>query len=135
VFTCALLSFSRNGSLNWLYLLLFFLFVCRNDDLMCCHSFPVLDFTLQVLRKRNDADDMIFALIVFSVQYIMVNHMNWKYKKYSHWKTTLRVQFYFRFIENMPLFAIQNMHFPYLLLLLKFFSFYLLDLMIVFSTC
>lgn len=34
---------------------------------------------------------MIFALIVFSVQYIMVNHMNWKYKKYSHWKTTLRV--------------------------------------------
>ncbi|TVU31165.1 hypothetical protein EJB05_22840, partial [Eragrostis curvula] len=44
-----------------------------------------------VLRKGADADDMISALIVFTVQYIMVNHINWKYKKCSRWKITLRV--------------------------------------------
>uniref|UniRef100_K4AGP9 Uncharacterized protein n=1 Tax=Setaria italica TaxID=4555 RepID=K4AGP9_SETIT len=51
----------------------------------------VLDFATQVLRKGAAADDIISPLIVFSIQYIMVNHMNWKYKKYSRWKTTLRV--------------------------------------------
>ncbi|CAN6299788.1 unnamed protein product [Urochloa humidicola] len=51
----------------------------------------VLDFAIQVLRKGAAADDIISPLIVFSIQYIMVNHMNWKHKKYSRWKTTLRV--------------------------------------------
>jgi nuclear pore complex protein Nup188 len=53
----------------------------------------VLDFAIQVLRKGAAADDMISPFIVFSIQYIMVNHMNWKHKKYSCWKTTLKVQF------------------------------------------
>ncbi|KAF8646124.1 hypothetical protein HU200_065970 [Digitaria exilis] len=51
----------------------------------------VLDFAIQVLRKGAAADDIISPLVIFSVQYIMVNHMNWKHKKYSRWKTTLRV--------------------------------------------
>jgi nuclear pore complex protein Nup188 len=51
----------------------------------------VLDFAIQVLRKGAAADDMISPFIVFSIQYIMVNHMNWKHKNYSIWKTTLKV--------------------------------------------
>ncbi|XP_048540938.1 uncharacterized protein LOC125520147 [Triticum urartu] len=51
----------------------------------------LLDFAIQVLRKGAAADDMISPFIVFSIQYIMVNHMNWKHKKYSRWKTTLKV--------------------------------------------
>nr|CAB3494991.1 unnamed protein product [Digitaria exilis] len=59
-----------------------------NSDLVL--YFPVLDFAIQVLRKGAAADDIISPLVIFSVQYIMVNHMNWKHKKYSRWKTTLR---------------------------------------------
>ncbi|KAI4976566.1 hypothetical protein ZWY2020_050173 [Hordeum vulgare] len=51
----------------------------------------LLDFAIQVLQKGAAADDTISPFIVFSVQYIMVNHMNWKHKKYSRWKTTLKV--------------------------------------------
>ncbi|XP_062200605.1 uncharacterized protein LOC133903312 isoform X2 [Phragmites australis] len=51
----------------------------------------VLDFSIQVLRKGAAADHIISPLIVFSIQYFMVNHMNWKYKKFSRWKTTLQV--------------------------------------------
>ncbi|CAN6324272.1 unnamed protein product [Urochloa humidicola] len=57
----------------------------------------VLDFATQVFRKGAAADDIIEPLIVFSIQYIMVNHMNWKHKKYSRWKTTLRV---FELVKN-----------------------------------
>lgn len=58
-----------------------------------CSSLTVslLDFAIQVLRKGAAADDMISSFIVFSIQYIMVNHVNWKHKKYSCWKTTLKV--------------------------------------------
>ncbi|WVZ58174.1 hypothetical protein U9M48_008470 [Paspalum notatum var. saurae] len=44
-----------------------------------------------VLQKGGASDDTISPLIVFSIQYIVVNHMNWQHKKCSHWKTTLRV--------------------------------------------
>lgn len=54
----------------------------------------MLDFAIQVLQKGAAADDIISPLIVFSIQYIMVNHVNWKYKECSRWKTTLRVWFF-----------------------------------------
>lgn len=36
--------------------------------------------------------DTVLALIVFSLQYVLVNHEFWKYKvKYARWKVTLKV--------------------------------------------
>lgn len=70
--------------------------------------FPVLDFAIQVLRKGAAADDIISPLVIFSVQYIMVNHMNWKHKKYSRWKTTLRVKLliFLMFIQYYDIIAL-----------------------------
>ncbi|KAF0930438.1 hypothetical protein E2562_032778 [Oryza meyeriana var. granulata] len=64
-----------------------------SEDSGDCSSLTttVLDFAIQVLRKGAAADDIISSFIVFSVQYIMVKHMNWKYKKHSRWKITLKV--------------------------------------------
>ncbi|XP_040384027.1 uncharacterized protein LOC102721481 isoform X2 [Oryza brachyantha] len=68
------------------------LFATSEDNGDCSPlTTAVLDFALQVLRKGAAADDIISSFIVFSVQYIMVNHMNWKYKKHSRWKITLKV--------------------------------------------
>ena len=40
----------------------------------------------------NIVDDSLLALIVFSLQYILVSHEYWKYKvKYVRWKVTLKV--------------------------------------------
>ncbi|EEE50585.1 hypothetical protein OsJ_30757 [Oryza sativa Japonica Group] len=63
-----------------------------SEDSGDCSSLTttVLDFAIQVLRKGAAADDIISSFIIFSVQYIMVNHMNWKYKSYSRWKITLK---------------------------------------------
>lgn len=73
---------------------IFIIIFCTYDDLMICYIFLVLDFAIQVLRKGAAADDIISSFIIFSVQYIMVNHMNWKYKSYSRWKITLKVHIF-----------------------------------------
>ncbi|KAJ8512137.1 hypothetical protein OPV22_002571 [Ensete ventricosum] len=51
----------------------------------------VLDFTVQLVEKGAE-DNLVSAFIIFSLQYVFVNHMHWKYKsKYSCWKVTLKV--------------------------------------------
>lgn len=53
--------------------------------------FAVLDFTMQLVRTGVE-DDVVVSLIVFSLQYILVNHEYWKYKvKNTRWKVTLKV--------------------------------------------
>ncbi|KAL6643423.1 hypothetical protein ACP70R_018189 [Stipagrostis hirtigluma subsp. patula] len=88
-FECNIFTSQSNGpSSDWLLsgALARMLFAAseENGD---CSSLTISD----VLRKGAVADNMISASIVFSIQYIMVNHMNWKYKKSSRWKATLRV--------------------------------------------
>ncbi|MBA0619886.1 hypothetical protein Godav_005677 [Gossypium davidsonii] len=59
------------------------------------YDFPltisVLDFTMELVRTGVE-DDIVVSLIVFSLQYILVNHEYWKYKvKNTRWKVTLKV--------------------------------------------
>ncbi|KAG8095470.1 hypothetical protein GUJ93_ZPchr0012g19950 [Zizania palustris] len=85
---------SGNVSSDWLLsgALARILFATSEDSGDCSSlTTTVLDFAIQVLQKGAAADDTISPFIVFSVQYIMVNHINWKYKKYSCWKITLKV--------------------------------------------
>ncbi|XP_011046730.1 PREDICTED: uncharacterized protein LOC105141252 isoform X1 [Populus euphratica] len=54
-------------------------------------TISVLDFTMQLVEARLE-NDLVLALVVFSLQYILVNHEYWKYKvKHVRWKVTLKV--------------------------------------------
>uniref|UniRef100_A0A0E0QWC8 Uncharacterized protein n=1 Tax=Oryza rufipogon TaxID=4529 RepID=A0A0E0QWC8_ORYRU len=70
---------------------------CSIPCVQCGVGLWLLHYTIwwcfKVLRKGAAADDIISSFIIFSVQYIMVNHMNWKYKSYSRWKITLKCSF------------------------------------------
>ncbi|KAF8406575.1 hypothetical protein HHK36_008663 [Tetracentron sinense] len=51
----------------------------------------LLDFTMQLVETGAE-HDIVFALVVFSLQYVLVNHEYWKYKvKHVRWKVTLKV--------------------------------------------
>jgi hypothetical protein len=52
---------------------------------------PVLDFISQLVEKRITEYSILSPLVMFSLQYILVNHINWKYKKHSRWRITLKV--------------------------------------------
>lgn len=46
---------------------------------------------MQLVEARLE-NDLVLALVVFSLQYILVNHEYWKYKvKHVRWKVTLKV--------------------------------------------
>jgi nuclear pore complex protein Nup188 len=66
--------------------------ICFLDsDAHCSKTFTVLDFTRQLVETGLE-DDSILALVVFSLQYVLVSHEYWKYKaKYVRWKVTLKV--------------------------------------------
>lgn len=54
-------------------------------------SLAVLDFTMQLVETGME-HDLVLALLVFSLQYILVNHEYWKFKvKEVRWKITLKV--------------------------------------------
>ncbi|XP_068319401.1 uncharacterized protein [Pyrus communis] len=64
---------------------------CEQNDSYCSLTISVLDFTLGLMETglKNDA---VQDLIVFSVQYVLVNHEYWKYKvKHDRWRVTLKV--------------------------------------------
>lgn len=57
------------------------------------HGFnsAVLDFTMELVQTGVE-NDVVLALVVFSFQYVLVNHEYWKYKlKHARWKVTLKV--------------------------------------------
>ncbi|XP_042423045.1 uncharacterized protein LOC122010593 [Zingiber officinale] len=63
----------------------------EENDYTDALAVSVLDFTVQLVEKGVE-DNLVSSLVVFSLQYIFVDHMQWKYKsKYSHWKVTLKV--------------------------------------------
>ncbi|BFG42271.1 hypothetical protein CerSpe_285450 [Prunus speciosa] len=64
---------------------------CEQNDGDCSLTISVLDFTVHLMDTglKNDA---VLALIVFSIQYVLVNHEYWKYKvKHTRWRVTLKV--------------------------------------------
>ncbi|XP_052734506.1 uncharacterized protein LOC108340198 isoform X2 [Vigna angularis] len=64
---------------------------CEQNSNDCPLAISVLDFTIQLVETGVEHDDLL-ALIIFSLQYILVNHEYWKYKtKHIRWKITLKV--------------------------------------------
>ncbi|XP_051133760.1 uncharacterized protein LOC127253286 isoform X2 [Andrographis paniculata] len=62
---------------------------CEQSD--CLMTLSVLDFTMNLLDTGLESD-AVLALIVFSLQYVLVNHEYWKYKvKSARWKVTVKV--------------------------------------------
>jgi hypothetical protein len=54
-------------------------------------NLAVLDFTIQLVETGVE-NDVLLALIIFSCQYVLVNHEYWKYRiKHIRWKITLKV--------------------------------------------
>lgn len=60
-------------------------------ELTLASDHTVLDFTVNLLETGLE-NDTVLALIVFSLQYVLVNHEFWKYKvKTARWKVTQKV--------------------------------------------
>ncbi|KAK4786245.1 hypothetical protein SAY86_002934 [Trapa natans] len=63
---------------------------CEHNDYDCSLAISVLQFTNQLVESRLESD-AINAFIVFSLQYIFVNHEYWKYKmRCVRWRVTLK---------------------------------------------
>lgn len=59
--------------------------------MMCDLNVAVLDFTMQLMETGIE-NDTALALIVFSLQYVLVNHEYWKYRvKHTRWRITSKV--------------------------------------------
>lgn len=67
--------------------------ICRLRDFDFCNFIlAVLDFTMKLMESGLE-NDAVLALVVFSLQYILVNHEYWKYKvKHTRWEVTLKVR-------------------------------------------
>lgn len=62
---------------------------CEQSD--CSMTLSVLDFTMNLLECGSETDTVL-ALIVFSLQYVLINHEFWNYKvKAARWKVTQKV--------------------------------------------
>ncbi|MCD7459389.1 hypothetical protein HAX54_040819 [Datura stramonium] len=59
----------------------------QND---CQLTLSVLDLTMQLMDSGME-NDVVLALVIFSIQYVLVNHEFWNYKiKHARWKVTLK---------------------------------------------
>ncbi|KAM3398313.1 putative protein isoform X4 [Capsicum galapagoense] len=62
---------------------------CEQND--CQLTLSVLDLTMQFMDSGME-NDVVLALVIFSIQYVLVNHEFWNYKiKHARWKVTLKV--------------------------------------------
>ncbi|XP_016496025.2 uncharacterized protein LOC107815035 isoform X1 [Nicotiana tabacum] len=62
---------------------------CEQND--CQLTLSVLDLTMQLVDAGME-NDVVLALVIFSIQYVLVNHEFWNYKvKHARWKVTLKV--------------------------------------------
>ncbi|CAH1423389.1 unnamed protein product [Lactuca virosa] len=64
---------------------------CEHNDSSFPLAVSVLEFTIQLLEKGIE-NDFLLALVIFCIQYVLVNHEYWKYKvRHFRWKVTLKV--------------------------------------------
>ncbi|XP_071717637.1 uncharacterized protein [Rutidosis leptorrhynchoides] len=79
---------------------------CEHNDSSLPLAISVLEFTIQLLEKGVENESLL-ALVIFSIQYVLVNHEYWKYKsRHTRWKITLKVlEFLETCIMSIP-------HFP-----------------------
>ncbi|EEF34096.1 conserved hypothetical protein [Ricinus communis] len=64
---------------------------CEQNDFENPLTISVLEFTMRLVETRLD-NDLVLALVVFCLQYILINHEQWKYKvKLVRWRVSLKV--------------------------------------------
>ncbi|XP_010446392.1 PREDICTED: uncharacterized protein LOC104729180 isoform X1 [Camelina sativa] len=64
---------------------------CEKNDTSCPLVISVLEFTMQLVEGGLE-NDVVFGLVVFSLQYILASHEYWKYNHGNmRWKVTLKV--------------------------------------------
>ncbi|KAG2239471.1 hypothetical protein Bca52824_091717 [Brassica carinata] len=64
---------------------------CEKNDTSCPLVISVLEFTMQLVEGGVE-NDVAIALIVFSLQYVLVSHEGWKYNHgHMRWNVTLKV--------------------------------------------
>ncbi|XP_013644901.2 uncharacterized protein LOC106349479 [Brassica napus] len=64
---------------------------CEKNDTSCPLVISVLEFTMQLVEGGVE-NDLVLALIVFSLQYVLVSHESWKYNHgHMRWNVTLKV--------------------------------------------
>ncbi|XP_057456711.1 uncharacterized protein LOC130747712 [Lotus japonicus] len=79
------------GTSNFSRLARMLLIDCEQNSNDFPLAISVLDFTIQLVETGIE-NDALLALIIFSFQYVLVNHEYWKYKvKHIRWKITLKV--------------------------------------------
>ncbi|CAI9104717.1 OLC1v1003448C1 [Oldenlandia corymbosa var. corymbosa] len=62
---------------------------CEQND--CSLTLSVLELTIQLVEMGLETD-MVFGLVLFSFQYVLVNHEIWNYStKHMRWEVTLKV--------------------------------------------
>ncbi|WJX51140.1 hypothetical protein P8452_37363 [Trifolium repens] len=92
----AVFSVSNNGlsSGSWMLsgrLARMLLIDCEQNSNDYPLAISVLDFTIQLVETGVE-NDVLLALIIFSCQYVLVNHEYWKYRiKHIRWKITFKV--------------------------------------------
>ncbi|CAH8305541.1 unnamed protein product [Eruca vesicaria subsp. sativa] len=63
----------------------------EKNDTSCPLIVSVLEFTMQLVEGGVE-NDVVLALIVFSLQYVLVSHESWKYNHgHMRWDVTLKV--------------------------------------------
>lgn len=64
---------------------------CEKNDTSCPLVISVLEFTMRLVEGGVE-NDVVLALIVFSLQYVLVSHESWKYNHgHMRWNVTLKV--------------------------------------------
>lgn len=64
-------------------------------------KYVVLDYAIRLIEV-GDESSLVSSLVVFSVQYVLVNHEHWKYKmKSDRWKVTLKVLVFFSHADSL----------------------------------
>ncbi|KAF8083077.1 hypothetical protein N665_0792s0007 [Sinapis alba] len=64
---------------------------CEKNDISCPLVISVLEFTMQLVEGGVE-NDVVLALVVFSLQYVLVSHECWKYNHgHMRWNVTLKV--------------------------------------------
>ncbi|XP_078448301.1 nucleoporin (DUF3414) isoform X2 [Wolffia australiana] len=64
---------------------------CEHNVKLCSLTIAVLDFSKQLVEIGSE-NDLLSSLLIFALQYVLVNHENWNYKYGSdRWKVSLKV--------------------------------------------
>ncbi|XP_068639968.1 uncharacterized protein [Aristolochia californica] len=64
---------------------------CEHNEDNCSFTVSVIEFAMQLVGAGVD-NDVVSSLVVFLLQFVLVNHEQWQYKlRHARWRVTLKV--------------------------------------------